>query len=289
MFNVFRMHMYRTIKSRSTLVLGILLLAFIFTHLGLAYIVFEDPLNIQAGALFIRSTVATTKVEFTPDLVHMFFIQSNDTFIILLTIFAVLLTHSDFSKGFVKNTYGMFENKGKLVWSKWCAMVACSSIVYVAYSLLSLCLVAPLFKTFTSKYWEQYFREFFVVYICLIAMLTMVFLITSLFRSPAGGMVIGLIIASGLLQTLEKLVDIIIAKISGADLEQIMMSSLGIEEEGAEHFFRFSDYCLDNVYLSYSPSMGSSDTIRTVVVGLVYTAVALGLCILLARKRDVRC
>ena len=287
MYNLFRMHIYRTLKSKSTLVLGILLVVFTFLHLGLGYIVFEDPLHIQAGGLYIQSNGGD--IEVTPDVVHQFFIQGNSALLILMTIFVVLLTNSDITKGFVKNIYGMFEDKGKLVFAKWCAVMSFVTLVYLAVSVVSMGLAFVFYRTsFTPGNWDLYLIELFVVYIGCIAMMTMVFLITSLFKSAAGGMVIGLVIASGILQSIERLVDVIIAKISGATGRETLMAFTGITEEGGRKFFRISEYCIDNVFISFSPSMPDADIARTVIVSAAYALIGLGLAVLLAKKRDVK-
>ena len=287
MYNLFRMHIYRTLKSKSTLVLGILLVVFTFLHLGLGYIVFEDPLNIQAGGLYIQSN--GSDISLTPDLVHQFFIQGNSALLILLTIFTVLMTNSDITKGFVKNIYGMFEDKGKLVLAKWCAVMSSVTLVYLVTSIVSLGLAILCYRTsYESGNWDLYLIEFVVVYIGCIAMMTMVFLITSLFKSSAGGMVIGLVIASGILQSIERLIDVIIAKLSGATGKETIMAFTGLAEEGARKFFRISDYCIDNVFISFSPAMEQSDIARTVIVSAAYALIGLGLAVLLAKKRDVK-
>lgn len=287
MYNLFRMHIYRTMKSVSTLVLGILLVVFTFIHTGLGYLVFEDPLNIQAGGLFIQSNAGD--ISLTPDVVHQFFIQGNSAFLILMTIFCVLMTNSDITKGFVKNIYGMFEDKGKLVFAKWCAVMSSITLVYVVTSIVSLGLAILFYRSsFTSGNWDLYLIEFVVVYVCFLAMMTIVFLITSLFKSTAGGMVIGLVIASGILQSIERLIDVIIAKLSGASGKETIMAFAGVTEEGARKFFRLSEYCIDNVFISFSPEMGQSDIARTVIVSAAYALIGLGLAILLAKKRDVK-
>ena len=98
-------------------------------------------------------------------------------------------------------------------------------------------------------------------------------------------MVIGIIIASGLLQTVERLIDILIANLSGANAQDILMDVVGVNEA---NYFKISDYCLDNVYLSYNAEMSSGDTVRSILVALAYIGFGLGLAILVNRKRDLK-
>ncbi len=282
MFNVLRMHMYRVSRSVSTYVLAGLMILFLFLSFGLAFLIFEDPLSIGLADAF-KDIYGGGEV--SPSVMHRFFIQSNDAVIILLTIFGVLLTHSDFSKGFAKNTYTMFERKSKFVLAKWGALVSCVTVTYVTLTALGLGLSA-LLPSFEPVGWDEYLKGWIVVYLCLVSMLTLVFMITSLFKSPVGGMVIGLVLATGVFQTLESLLDLLIAKLSGADMDAALSGMMGIDT--GEKIFRISDYCLDNVYLSYKSSMGTADTVRTIVVALVYMALALGLTMLLSEKKDVR-
>lgn len=284
MSKLIHMHLFRTSKAKSTYVIGILMLVFLVLTLGLAYIIFENPFGIEEELweLVIGKNSDGTK----PYMIHQFFVQGNSAFIILLTIFTVLMTTSDFTKGFVKNTYGIYKDKSIFVMAKWSAMVICVTVVYVVYSLMSLAAAGLIFSSFTSGDWSKYIESFLVIYVCLISLLSLVFMITSLFKSAAGGMVIGLILASGMMQTIEKLLDLLIAKLTGADMLEVVGETMGVTESSA---FKISDYCIDNVFLSYSVDMSKGDTIRTVVVACVYAAIALGICTLLAKKKDVRC
>ena len=156
MFNVFRMHMYRVSRSRSTYILAGLMFVFLLLTFGLAFIIFDDPLGLNVTQAFMTANGSAATI--SPAVLHRFFIQSNDSVIILLTIFGVLLTYSDFSKGFVKNTYSMFEHKSKLVLAKWGALVACVTVTYVALSLLGLGLGA-LLRSFEPGEWDAYLRS----------------------------------------------------------------------------------------------------------------------------------
>lgn len=211
MFNLYTMHMYRASKAKSTVVLGILFAVFIVIDLVLALILYDDILNISITGAMVDGSMNLTS--FTPSDVHNYFMTNSDAFNIVLVIFAVIFTHADYSKGFVKNTYCLFEQKWKLVWAKWTALITWVTGIYVAYTVISVGLCALILKSFTNSGWGDFFRVFVVTYIALVAFITMVFLITSLFRSPAGGMVIGIVIASGILQFVERLMDVLIASL----------------------------------------------------------------------------
>ncbi|MBQ0012516.1 MAG: hypothetical protein KBT07_07390 [Clostridiales bacterium] len=289
MSNLFRMHIYRALKAKSTKVIGILLGVFFAITLILAYVVFENPFDIPGDVLDVLVGVKGKGT--VPFRIHSFFTQMNSPFIILMTIFTVLLVTSDFSRGYVKNIYGMFQDKSKFVFAKWSAMVVSVSTIYVAYSLLSLGVTAICFKSFEMECMDLFFKSFIVEYILLIALLTLVFMITSLFKSASGGMVIGLIMASGMMQSIEHLLDLIIAKITGQNLADAAMDTLGgtigiTEKSGA---FRLSNYCIDNVFLTYHANMDYADTVRSIIVAIAWTAFALAICTLLAKKKDVRC
>ena len=284
MFNVYKMHMYRASRATSTLVLGILFAVFLFINSALASFVFGNALELMLGGGVTASTNFTNEYVYAAD-IHNFFVNTSDAFNILITIFTVIFVHSDYSKGFIKNTYNLFEEKWKFVIAKWTSLMTWVSGVFWAYSFLSIAISAIIIKKFSFDQFGDYFRVAMVTWLGLVAFLTIVFLITSLFKSAAGGMVIGIIIASGLLQTIEKLLDLLIANLSGADLKDMVLNAVGASEKT---YFKISDYCLDNVYLSYSAEMGAGDTVRTILVFLAYIALGLGLVILFVRKRDVR-
>ncbi len=279
------MHMYRASKAKSTLVLGILFAVFIIIDLVLALIIYDDILKISIAGALVDASASLT--DFSPSDAHNYYLTNSDAFNIVLVIFAVIFTHADYSKGFVKNTYCLFEEKWKLVWAKWTALMTWVTGIYVAYTFISVGLSALIMKSFTHTGWNDFFRVFVVTYIALVAFITMVFLITSLFRSPAGGMVLGIVIASGLLQFVERLIDILIASLNDVPIQDIFMDTVGMD--GGNSFFKISDYLLDNVYLSYSAASSTGDTIRTIIVSLVYAVISLGLVMLLSRKKDVKC
>jgi len=282
MLDLYKMHNYRAAKATSTLVLGILFGAFLAINTALAAFVFGGYKfllgNFAAESNFLDNTVY-------PATIHTFFVNTSDAFNVLITIFAVIFVHSDYSKGFIKNTYSLFEEKWKFVWAKWTALMTWVSCIFWGYSFLSVGLSAIFVSDFEAANFGDYLRVALVTYLGLIAFVTMIFLITSLFKSAAGGMVIGIIIASGLFQTIEAILDALIAKLSGADIEDLLYSAIGV---GEEKYFKISEYCLDNVYLSYGASSTYADTVRSVLVFVVYTLLGLGLVMLFTRKRDIR-
>lgn len=279
MLNIFRMHMYRVSKAKSTYVLAIVMAAGLLIRFGLAHLIFDDPLNLEFGGAVLTGN--PQKTAFTPSVVNSWCIQSSNTLIICLTIFAVIFANCDFTRGFAKNTYSLYKSRTTLVMGKWVSLMTCISAVYVVFSFLSLGVCALLMPAFESRKWGEYFRGWIVLYILLISLMTLVFFITNRFKSPAGGMVVGLLISTGTFQTVERIIDVLIASASGESLIDAFL--------GKGNAFRISDYCLDNVYISYTSSMGAGDTIRTVLVALVYGGLALFLAIWMSKKKDVRC
>ena len=266
MFNIFRMHMYRVSRAKSTIVIGILFIAFLFFGIGLAYLVY-DKYNSTMGSLV---GTGSGLVSFTASDAQQFLVQGNNSFLILVMVFAVIFTNCDFTRGFVKNTYSMFEKRRPLVFAKWSALITCVTAIYVVYSFLAMVLSSLCISTFEFGSSTEFFRGFAVVYILLISMVTMAFWITSLFKSPSGGMIIGIMIATGIFATAELLISALIARIAGTDK------------------FILAEYCLDYVFKTYNASMGTADTIRTLVVALVYLALALTMSVFLSDKKDVK-
>ena len=281
MFNIFRMHMYRVSKATSTWVMGIVLAAFMLLSLGLFIFIYNNPLTFMADAISVSMNGEGLRL-YPSDTLYLF-VQSNDALLILIAIFCVILTNCDFTWGFAKNTYCLFKKKTELIMGKWLAMVTCVSGVYIVCSFFGLLSSALFLRPFRPEGWDEFILGFFVGYLCLISLCTMVFFITSLLKSPAAGMIMGILIATGIFVTGERLLDLLIARIGGAssfEMTQVMA--------GTASYFRISDYCLDNVFVSYKGSMGAGDQIRTVIVSLVYLALALGLTIYFAEKKDVR-
>lgn len=266
MSNIFRMHMYRASKAVSTYVILIILAASLFMTLGLLVIAYDNPLTAMVTVTMTESGLEINRL--TPTIVHMFYIQSSNTYLILVTVFAVIFTNCDFTRGFAKNTYSMFESRRTLVFSKWLALVTCISASYIVYSFAGLGLSAVCVKAFESARWGDYWVGFFVTYLCLISLVTMVFWITSLFKSPAGGMVIGILISSGTFALIEILIAGLFARTTHLDIN-------------------LADYFLDYAFMSYNGSIGTAATIRTICVALVYLGLALTMSVFLSDRKDV--
>jgi hypothetical protein len=267
MFNIFRMHMYRVSRAKSTIILSVLLICFLFFGIGIAYLIYDNPLNMSLGTLVGSSGVL---MQYRATDAHQFLVQGNDAFLILTTIFAVIFTNCDFTRGFAKNTYSMFEKRRPLVFAKWSALISCVTGVYIVYSFLALALSAICVSTFTLGGWGAYFKSWIIVYICLVALVTMVFWITSLFKSPTGGMVIGILVATGIFTTAELILSFAIVKITGSEK------------------FILAEYCMDYVFKMYNVDMGTADTVRTIVVALAYMTLALVMSVFLSDKKDVK-
>lgn len=266
MFNIFRMHMYRVTRATSTYVLLGVLVASIFMSLGILFIVYDNPLT--SAISLSMSGERMDLFTLTPPTVHQFFIQTSNTYLILVSIFSVIFANCDFTRGFAKNTYSMFEKRRPLVFAKWLSLVTCVSISYVVYSFISLGLSAACIKSFESTKWTEYIVGFFVVYLCLISLVTMVFWITTLFKSPSGGMVIGILISSGTFVLVELLISGAVARTFNTD-------------------FLLANYFLDYAFMSYNAGMGTVATVRTIFVALAYMALALTMSVFLSDRKDV--
>ena len=71
MFNVFRMHMYRVSRSRSTYILAGLLFVFLLLTFGLAFIIFDDPFKLNVATVFTGLSGKSESV--SPAVLHRFF------------------------------------------------------------------------------------------------------------------------------------------------------------------------------------------------------------------------
>lgn len=266
MYNIYRMHMYRVSKAVSTYVLLAVLFGTMFMSLGILFLIYDNPVS---SALNISMSGAGLDVfHLFPATIHQYYVQSSNTYLILVSIFSVIFANCDFTRGFAKNTYSMFEKRRPLVFAKWLALVTCITASYIVYSFISLGITAVCISAFESAFWGEYFMGYFVVYLCLISLVTMVFWITTLFKSPAGGMVIGILISSGTFVLIEMM-------ISG-----LLVQTLKVD-------FNLAEYFLDYAFMSYSADMGAGDTIRTIIVALVYMAFALTMSVFLSDRKDV--
>lgn len=192
------------------------------------------------------------------------------TYLILMTIFMVLFVNGESKSGFLKSISNHVPSKGVLIVSKMlCALIF--DIIMVVIGTATIYLSLLIFSGTDS--FTDFSKTLFVsgMFILInISFAALVMLITVLTRSSSGGMVTGLIIATGFSSLLIKVIDWAISEISGSDS------------------FTISDYILSTSNMQISATMEQQDIIRTIVVAVVWMVVSFVGSILLYSKRDIK-
>ena len=194
----------------------------------------------------------------------------QDSFLpVFFTIFAAVFAYADKKNGYIKNLAGHFPNRQMLVLAKFFAIavgVLAMMIVYLAAGSLTFLIGGYRFYLESAG---QLLQLLGVHYLLNLAFAAVVYLITELVRSSAAGITIGILLASGIGSILYSCINLLISKVA------------------PESTFDASQYGLDTMLTNYGLNMTSKETIHAVALGLVYGILAIGITILVARKRDI--
>ncbi|MBR3057786.1 MAG: hypothetical protein IKG93_07420 [Clostridiales bacterium] len=263
MLNLIQMNLYRMKKAVSTWVLAIVAVAIAVLDFSIMKIYVDDP--------FGWGLAEITGMEGGMDMMKTItgFLRGTDL-LIVLSIFVVIFTNAEQKCGFDKNIIGITKHKWKQTLSRWLsAMIGVTAIMALAYGTFTG-LSVIFMNSFSAGDMVAYGKLMLIVYLFYAAFSAVFFFFTTAFKSSAGGLVPSLLITTGVLSLITKLLDL-----------------------GAERLFHNpkylpSDFFLEGAYAAVSPDASNGTILRVVVTAAVYLVVALGLSMFMQQKRDVR-
>ena len=263
MRNLIKMNLFRMRKAVSTWVLAIVAVAIAILDFGIMKIYVDDPFNWGLGEIIQMESGMDMMKTITG------FLRGTDL-LIILAIFVVIFTNAEQKCGFDKNIIGITKNKWKQTLCRWLsAMIGVTAIMAVSYGTFTL-LSVVFMNSFVLGDMLAYGKIMLIVYLFYAAFSAVFFFFTTVFRSSAGGLVPSLLITTGVLSLISKLLDL-----------------------GANKLFNNpkllpSDFFLEGAFSAVSNEASNGTLIRVVVTAAVYIVVALGLSMFIQQKRDVR-
>ncbi|MBO4474092.1 MAG: hypothetical protein IK020_02910 [Clostridiales bacterium] len=266
MFNLIKMNLYRMTRAVSTWVLVIVIAAFGMLQFGTLKLMMDDPFNMFDGA---GTSLIGTETMTGTDTVSTFLQNSN--ILIIVSIFIVIFANAEQKSGFDKNIIGITKHRWKHTLARWIsAVIGMTALLIIGYFVM-FALCALFLNSFTIGSVTAILRSAGLMYIGMIAFSGLFFFFTTLFKSSAGGIVASLIVSLGILNLIEMLLDLLTKKFI------------------SNPRFVPSDFCLDNVVMSFKhASAGTKTILGFVALCLVYLVLTIGGSMLLQQRRDVK-
>ena len=182
-------------------------------------------------------------------------------------IFIVLFTNGDFSSGFIKSIAGQVRSRGMIAVSKFITTVIYMLFYFAVYLLLSMLELVLFFDGVKVTDGAQFIQYLLLMVYMYIAMMIFIAAIAQIFRSNLIGIIAGVMISTGLLSSILKLINILLKKLE-IDLD-------------------ISKYTITGCITDVSLTGDLGDYTRHIVVCAVYIAVAVCAVIISHNKRDI--
>ncbi|MBR1562987.1 MAG: hypothetical protein IJ645_07255 [Ruminococcus sp.] len=182
-------------------------------------------------------------------------------------IFIVLFTNGDFSTGFIKSVAGQVRSRGMLAVSKFITTVIYTVFYFAVYLLLSMLELVIFFDGVKVTDAAQFVQYLLLIFYMYLAMLILIAAIAQIFRSNLIGIIIGIMISTGLISGILKLINTLLKKLE-----------LDID---------ISKYTITGCITSVDPTGDLSDYTRHIIVCTVYIVIAVCAAIISHNKRDI--
>ncbi len=270
MLNMLRMDFYRLIRSKSLYIcLGLLAAASVLCY-WMIWLVVTPQGQAAAESLGMTAYLYTAE-DFGPQILQQYdtldmlreICMDGGAYTCILGIFTAIFVYMDFHSGFLKNTLSLHRNRWKYICSK--TLLAALVNLCILLLLLGLCLLLNLFFGGMLPLAGPGETLFYLSWAWLntTAFLTLVIFISSFTRSSAAGIVVTLLLSSGLAVTL-------VAQFTGLF--------------GANEWIKYTLY----YNLSYGPSLytGPGD-LKTYAISLVFLTVYSVAAAVALSKRDI--
>lgn len=288
MFNIVKMDLYRTIRSKSTWILilvSISIVAMVYFAVSIARNEYSESAQGQESSGF-QIGVADGTDEDAEDHEDGVVVPVNDAFevpvnsafaeimqsglsFVLAAIFCVLLISSEQKTGFIKNIAGQVSNRSMLVISK---LISCLVFCILLFGLTYLS-CASLSQVFLGEMiisnLAGYLPLFGIQFLLCFAFGAFMICVITILKSSAAGITAGLLAPLGISSLLTGFID-------------MMLHKIGVSES-----FSTVNYILTGNLSQMSISSGANVFVRAIVVSLVFLIIFTAAGMLVTEKRDI--
>lgn len=211
---------------------------------------------------------------YNEDASYLFSVLLSSGFISLLLAIFVGITMGDvYSLGLDRNIVA-YANKRMTLFSARAVVILIYSVVLLFVQFLCTLFSDLVFtKTITWGIDIGFFKFCLFEIIIVLALGLFFYMFVFLFRSKTAGIVLSVLIATGILEFVVMIFDLLLDK---------LISSL-------PRHFSIGNYLLSTSYPYFTIESSAEDTMRIIIVSLIYIAISIGAYFLSTRKRDIHC
>ncbi len=194
---------------------------------------------------------------------NMFAVMFGHSFgSLILGIYLSIFVCNEYSSGYIKNIIPLSHGRTAIIISKIVVAEVLAFVILLLSYGVALLLGAFLIEGFEIESFETILPSCFMMFMMTVALFSLVIMITTLFRSKVAGILLVLLIPSGMLQPFFSLL-----------LDMLHISFL-------------SDYTLSSLFLN-TALIETNEQITVFLVTIVYTLLYNMISIFIMQKRDI--
>ena len=272
MLRLFKMNLYRTLRSKSAWILIIVAIGITIMGNGINKIA---SVYIEKNTAIESTEVAETGigVEATEESQNTIFsVLAGDMkagmLLIFIIIFASLFISAEEKNGYVKNVSSLVKNREDMVLPRIAAIAVYTLAFYIIYMLAEGISYLILFPGTAIGFEASYLGFFALEYLLSLCVVSLTVLITSLTRSSGLGLTVGILLATGFHMIFAQLGNMLINAVAGKTVIDL------------------NEY-LTVTWISQLDPISTTKWLWAGVLGLIYLAVWNIVNIIIVRKRDV--
>lgn len=274
MLKAFNLNFYYLKRMKSAKVLIIVLLSLIIFAMGvtkLAEVLTKSTVDTvgvtQEGVGISYTDIAEPEVN---SICKSYMSDIAGALILLfIAIFAVIFAHKDDKNGYVKNIVPQLKHKGDMVFARLANIAIYTAFVFVVYFIVNVVMSMILYPEMKFGFSTDFLLILLVQFVLHLAFASFCDFLTTLSRSAAFGITIGVLFSSGLHVMATQLMNM---------LETAIFGKLTVDFNNALTFTHITKL---NIYAN------SDKMIMGLIVALIHLVVWNGLSYLITSKRDV--
>lgn len=189
--------------------------------------------------------------------------------LLFIAIFAVIFAHKDDKNGYVKNIVPQLKHKGDMVFARLANIAIYTAFVFVVYFIVNVVMSMILYPEMKFGFSTDFLLILLVQFVLHLAFASFCDFLTTLSRSSAFGITIGVLFSSGFHVMATQLMNV---------LETAIFGKLTVDFNNALTFTHITKL---NIYAN------SDKMIMGLIVALIHLVLWNGLSYLITSKRDV--
>lgn len=201
---------------------------------------------------------------------------SNGTFILISIAFIAIFCNADRKSGAIKNMASRINKKEYLAVSKLIIVILIYAVIFLGWYIIALISGKIMLGSYLNlSFSSQEIRIIAFQFLLHVTFGTVIMMLTILANNASIPITFGYISASGLLLVFYSLINLLIKLIAVKLMKK------------PECNFDIAKFSLINNIQSLSNGIATSDQVKSLIIGLVYLAVAITISMLIYKKRDI--